>query len=292
MQPEDTVFLEDAVDTKVEAPIETPAVETPEVVIEAPKQSEHELKAIEKGWNPDKEAYEAANPGKKWRPAEDYIERGEIFDTIHNLKRKVTESEKRFETLEQHYQKVKEHTKAEVEKNLRNQLKEASEIGDFDAVNRITDEIVNVKTKSDEGTTTHTPQPNTQLPEEVVHEIREFTQRNAHWFTYDPLDADKYALSSDALAYDNELGSTNPNLPLRQRFDLVEKFIKAKYPHKFVNPKQSAPAAVESGVPASKPSNKEVKISDLPAHHQRVIKTLKPESQKQYIADLKAIGEI
>jgi hypothetical protein len=45
----------------------------------------HELKAMEQGWNPDKDAYEKANPGKKWRPAEDYIERGEIYTTLFTI---------------------------------------------------------------------------------------------------------------------------------------------------------------------------------------------------------------
>jgi hypothetical protein len=291
MQPEDTVILDDSVDTKISAPVETPVVETPEVV-EAPKHSEHEVKAMEKGWNPDKDAYEAANPGKKWRPAEDYLERGEIFDTIHTLKRKAEDSEKRFETLQKHYEKVKEHTKAQVEKELRAQLKQASEIGDVDAVNRITDEIVNVKTQSDESTAKPAPIATNRLPDDVVHAIHDFENRNSHWFTRDPMDYERYAVSSDAFAYEDQIARTRPDLPIPQRFELVEKYVKAKYPQKFVNPKQSAPAAVESGVPASKPSKKEVKISDLPAHHQRVIRTLKPESQKQYIADLKAIGEI
>lgn len=287
---QDTIILDDNVDTSTESASVEAKQESTETQIQ-PQHSESELKAIEQGWNPDKDAYEKANPGKKWRPAEDYIERGELYDTIHNLKRTVDGQKEKFETLERTYQKVREHTKAQVERDLRKQLKDASDIGDIDAVNRITDEIVNVKTQSDDDKPEQKTNPN-NLPEPVVQEIKAFEQRNSHWFTRDPVDFEKYAVSSDAFHYEDMLARTRPDLPITQRFELVEKYIKAKYPTKFVNPNQSRPSTVASATSVATPTRKEIKISDLPAHHQRVIRTLKPESQKRYIADLKDIGEI
>lgn len=292
MENQEDIIILDDVDTNAEPALTETQVESKDTQEQSqPQHSESELKAIEQGWNPDKDAYEKANPGKKWRPAEDYIERGELYDTIHNLKRSVEGQKEKFEALEKTYQKVREHTKAQVEKDLRKQLREASDIGDIEAVNRITDEIVNVKTQSDDGVADKKANPN-NLPEPVVQEIRAFEQRNSHWFTRDPLDYEKFAVSSDAFQYEDMLARTRPDLPLPQRFEIVEKYIKAKYPNKFFNPKQNQPSTVASATSVATPAKKEIKISDLPQHHQRVIRTLKPETQKQYIADLKAIGEI
>jgi hypothetical protein len=102
---------------------------------------------------------------------------------------------------------------------------------------------------------------------------------------------ENFAISVDAAQYENVLAQTRKDLSTADRLKLTEEYVRFKYPQKFVNPNQSKPAAVAAATSVA-PVKTEIKISDLPAHHQRVIRTLKPESQKRYIADLKVIGEI
>jgi hypothetical protein len=286
---EDTIILDDAnVDTGTESPQDLGQQEDTNAQTQQPQHSESELKAMEQGWNPDKDSYEKANPGKKWRPAEDYLERGELYDTIHNLKRTVETQKEKFETLEHHYQKVREHTKSQVEKELRQQLREATELGDVDAINRITDEIVNVKTQQDDAPANN----NNTNPYANDPAVNDFKTRNGHWYTEDPTQVENFAISVDAAQYENVLAQTRKELSTAERLRLTQEYVKFKYPQKFVNPNQSKPAAVAAATSIAPTKKTEIKISDLPVHHQRVIRTLKPESQKQYIADLKVIGEI
>jgi len=90
---------------------EVDAVTTQEQV--TPEQSQqqqtfsdpYEDQAREQGWRP-KEEYEG-DP-EKWRPAKEFVERGELFGKIDHMGKELKETRKALKMLQEHHSKVKE----------------------------------------------------------------------------------------------------------------------------------------------------------------------------------------
>ena len=64
----------------------------------------YESEAREQGWKP-KEEYEG-DP-EKWRPAKEFVERGELFGKIDVLGRELKETKKALKLLQEHNSKIK-----------------------------------------------------------------------------------------------------------------------------------------------------------------------------------------
>src|SRR5574343_943735 len=80
----------------------TPVVETPE---STPQVDPIEIEAREQGWKP-KEEYEG-DPAK-WRPAKEFVERGELFGKIDHMGKELKETRKALKMLQDHHTKVRE----------------------------------------------------------------------------------------------------------------------------------------------------------------------------------------
>ena len=65
----------------------------------------YEQQAREQGWRP-KEEYEG-DP-EKWRPAKEFVERGELFGKIDHMGKELKETRKALKMLQEHHSKVKE----------------------------------------------------------------------------------------------------------------------------------------------------------------------------------------
>ena len=71
----------------------------------APQVDSYEQQAREQGWRP-KEEYEG-DP-EKWRPAKEFVERGELFGKIDTLGKELKETKKALKMLQEHNEKIKE----------------------------------------------------------------------------------------------------------------------------------------------------------------------------------------
>ena len=71
----------------------------------APQVDSYEQQAREQGWRP-KEEYEG-DP-EKWRPAKEFVERGELFGKIDHMGKELKETRKALKMLQEHHSKVKE----------------------------------------------------------------------------------------------------------------------------------------------------------------------------------------
>ena len=65
----------------------------------------YEDQAREQGWKP-KEEFEG-DP-EKWRPAKEFVERGELFNKIDSMGKELKETRKALKMLQEHHAKVKE----------------------------------------------------------------------------------------------------------------------------------------------------------------------------------------
>jgi len=84
--------------------VETPVVQATEQT-QTTQVDSYESQAREQGWKP-KEEYEG-DP-EKWKPAKEFVERGELFGKIDTLGKDLKETRKALKMLQEHHAKVKE----------------------------------------------------------------------------------------------------------------------------------------------------------------------------------------
>jgi len=112
--------------------------------VDEPEYSPAELKAMEKGWNPDKDAIP---DGKEWIGAEEFLRNEQFFNEIHKLKREINTTKKDYEELKKHHIKVAAVEQEKVLRMLLQQKERALEEDDHKAVVSIDNKIMDLKAK-------------------------------------------------------------------------------------------------------------------------------------------------
>lgn len=216
---------------------------------EEPKQQEQQVQAPsyedsarEQGWLP-KEEYQG-DPDK-WKPAKEFVERGELFGKIDHLGRELKETKKALKMLQEHHTKVKEteYQRAvdELKALQKKHLEEGDSAGYLEASELLTDLKAEQKARQVVAETT----PNTPDPRFVS-----WVGVNK-WYQKEP-DMRKFA---DVVGL--EYAQANPSLDPEEVLDFVARKVRHTFPQKFVNPNRNKPSVVEgagSTVPKAKVS--------------------------------------
>lgn len=231
-----------------------------------------ESKAREQGWT-SKEEFEANpdNAGKKWRDAEEFVDRGELFAKIDELSRKYKNTQKTLDQLDAHHKKVKESEYQRALATLKAQKKEALEEGDADALIEIDDRIADVKAAQKVERTTQA-----DLPEELEQ-----------WIGKNPWYETDKEMADDADAIGIGYKAKHPDLSPADVLVHVEKQIKKLYPEKFTNPNRPK-TGVES--PSSRGTSRSASYS-LSPDEERVAKNFERNgimTRDEYIKQLKS----
>jgi len=109
--------------------------------------TEVEIQAAEQGWMP-KDKWEAEGKSlDEWRPAKEFVDRGELFKTIHQTKRDLKQTQAALTALQRHHQYVFEKAHQQAVTDLKKEKREALRSEDLDRVNAIDEEIEEVKTQ-------------------------------------------------------------------------------------------------------------------------------------------------
>ena len=107
-----------------------------------PQLTAAEQKAMEQGWVPQ-DQWEG-DP-EQWRPAKEFLDRGELFKKIEDQNRTIKEFKRALDDLKQHHSKTRETEYARALQALKAQKKTALEEGDADTVIKLDDQIDLVK---------------------------------------------------------------------------------------------------------------------------------------------------
>jgi hypothetical protein len=221
--------------------------------------SETEEKAAKMGWVPQEEW--KGDP-EKWRPAEEFVERGENIVPI--MRERIEKLEKELEVISKlnksELKKVREsayeQAKKEYEKELETLNKEK-----FEAIQEADVE----KYQQVEGKISKLKKPD-EIQDEVpqVNPVFEDWRKKNSWYAPDLTDigdADE-ALTLFANAIGGKIQAEKPGMPPEEFFAEVEKRVRAEFPHKFENPKRKEPGLAESGHQSASKSKKS--FADLP----------------------------
>lgn len=250
----------------------TPEGNTPEPE-NKPQLTAAEQQAMEQGWVPQDEW--EGDP-EQWRPAKEFLDRGELFKKIEDQNRTIKEFKRALDDLKGHHAKTRETEYARAIQALKAQKIAALEEGDAAAVVKLDDQIDLVKDEQSKLKQAAIEQPQEQLNPEFTN----WVDKNKWYETSQPMRA--YA---DALGRDLAYKGLSPSEVLKE----VERQVREEFPQKFRNANRDKPGAVEGSTNKGAKGNNDVVLSDDERRvMQRFVRT-GVMTEKEYMAELKRI---
>lgn len=259
-------------------------VETKEVVKpETAEPSPMETEAMSQGWVPKEEWVESGRDPDEWRPAREFVERGELYRTIHSTKRDLKATQAALSALQRHHQHVFEKAHQQALADLRAAKRMAIREEDHERAAEIDEEIERTK---DEFQTEKTMQEQSMVSpaQTAVPEFNAWVDRNP-WYTQDE-ELREFA-DATGLIYANKNRGVNPVDVLKH----VEASVRKKFPEKF-GVKRAAPNAVASVSRQTKVKPSKDDDIELDETEREIMETLVRSgalTKEQYIADLKKV---
>lgn len=239
--------------------------------------TEVEQRAMSEGWVPQDEW---AGEPEQWRPAKEFLDRGELFKKIEEQKRELKTLRQDIEHLGKHHAEVKAAAYKEALAELRKEKKVALENGDADAVIEIDERIAETREAQKEAD----KQPVMKEPEVQPNpKFVAWQARNAWYGT----DRAMKAVADEVAREQVAKGNTDPEALLAA----VDREIRKEFPHKFENPKRSSASAVEGSTAKARSHTKdsiEDGMSDLEKHIMKRIMFTTGMTKEKYLEEYKA----
>lgn len=249
-----------------------------EGVIVPGERADVENRAREQGWV-SKEEFEAnpRNEGKKWRPAEEFVERGELFDTLKSLKHELVAIKRDFNALADHHKQVAKVEYDRALKTLKEQRAMAAEEGDTATVVKISDAI-------DELKETHKQEVDANRPQGGVHPAFPAWLEQNEWYQSDP----ELRAAADAAAQSYMM--KYPNSPFEDVLQYASKRVKERFMKSKEDTTKQKTQTVESsgGIPVKQKAGKLTK-NDLNDTEKEIMRTLVRSgalTEEEYLNDL------
>jgi predicted RNA-binding Zn ribbon-like protein len=238
---------------------------------DAPAPSPVELEAMDHGWRPEEEfKADAKNEGKKWRSAEEFMDRKSLFDRIEAGNQKTKQLEKTLQQLATHNANIEKVALEKAIAVLKAERKQALADNDLVRAEELRDEMDEIRDKKE------AVQP-IPVATEPAPEFIEFKEKNS-WYQRD----DRLTRYADAVGKELFEKGYSPAKVLRE----VEKEVREAFPEKFRNPnRESAPEMVTSSKRADVGSR-----FQMSAQEEAICKNFVAQgimTREQYISDLK-----
>lgn len=252
-------------------PVDNKAVDqTPE-----PKElSPTEQKAAAQGWVPQDEW--EGDPDE-WRPAREFLDRGELFKKIDAQNQTLKQYKKAIEDLSKHNSRIAEVEYKRALDDLKKQKKDALIEGDADAVIDIDEKMAVVREAQKDAVQA----PRVQDPQELHPVFQSWVQRN-----------DWYNTNKAMRAYADQVGieAGSKGLSPSDVLAEVEREVKKEFAAKFENPRRANAPAVEGSTNKGSGKRDSFQLSDEERRvMQRFVRTIPGYTEKQYIDEMKKI---
>lgn len=235
-----------------------------------------EAEAAKMGWTP-KDQFKG-DPAK-WRPADEFVERGKNMLPIVQAKVKRQESQieeltRTVKDFAEHQSKTEQRAYDRALATLKEQRAAAIAAGDGETFDKVDDAITDLRREVDAKAAKAAAKA--EPGDDPVY--AEWEGRNT-WLK-DP------RMSAFGTAAANYLRSTGETAQGAEFLELVTKEVKTKFPDKFTNPRREAAPAVEGAAPAARKGGKS--YADMPADARAACDRM---AKNGYGSDAKAMGE-
>lgn len=244
--------------------------QTEELQTEAPQYTEREQQAMSFGWKSKDDWVEGGGDPEDWRPARDFLERGEMIGKIRSLTKETQETQRALRATMEQNSKIYQTGYTQAISDLKEQRREALAEGDLLKADDLNEKIVQTQAELEK---VKRP-PVTQQRVDPEHEA--WVEQNT-WYK-DPI-MQKFA---DSLAMEYvrvNAGQVEPN-DVRH---YVAQTIRKEFAHRFEAGKvRGAPNPDGNGSQASSSSKGNTgdtsrlsKIeADMPEEHRQIMKTM------------------
>jgi len=256
--------------------VEPVVTDAPEQVSDQqPQQQEfsYEEQARQQGWKP-KEEYEG-DPNK-WRPAKEFVERGELFSKMESINKDLKDTRKALKMLQEHHTKVKETEYNNALKELKALQKRHLEEGNSDGYLETTELLTDLKAE--------------QKAREVVQETApaQPDPRFVAWVNENRW----YSSNQEMREFADTLGigyrERNPDKDPEDILRYVTEQVRTKFKERFTNPNRNKPSSVEgTSAPAGKKDSFELTQEERKVMNAFV--RTGAMTAEEYINDLKKI---
>lgn len=246
-------------------------------VVQEREYSDVEKRALEQGWVPE-EDFQGTG---KWRSAEEFLDRGELFSKIDDISRRNKSLESALTETRKHLKKVRETEYNRALASLKAAKKDALDVGDSERVIEIDEQIASTKQEAAQELQKMdqpAPVPAAKDPVFVIWENKN------PWYNQDRA----MKVYADSIGEELVLkhGMNNP----RELLQEIERRVKKEFAHKFENPNRAKPGAVE-GVGSKGNGGRASSTFQLTAEETQVMNKLVRHgvmTKEEYIADIKA----
>lgn len=213
-----------------------------------------EAEASKMGWAP-KESFKG-DPAK-WRPADEFVERGKnmlpiVKDKVKRQEKQIAELTRTVQDFAEHMSKTEQRAYDRALATLKEQRKEAVAAGDGETFAKVDDAIDQLKTEAQAKAAKAAAKA--EPGDDPVY--ADWETRNQTWLK----DPKMNAFGESAAAYLRKAGETATGAEF---LELVTQEVKEKFPDKFENPRRAAAASVEGAAPAARKGGKG--YADMPA---------------------------
>jgi len=259
--------------------------ETPELPDKEPEIPQVETEAREQGWLPEEE-FKAAYPDKKWRDAEDFVERGEFMNRIKSLDYRNRTQEKKLSKMAADVGGMKEAFAIAKEAERKRARREIMAERDQAVKDEDSDKAAELETRLDElNETPKAPDQKDEISAEEERIQQEWADKNK-WFATEP------ELQAHAMSYAAVLMKNNKDNLIGMDFlDKVAEETKKRYPEKFPDEQKRTPPKVGA---ARHGASGDVDISSLPQEYKDALKVYSDmgKDPKTIIKQWQSIGAI
>ena len=212
-----------------------------------------EAEASKMGWTPKSEF--KGDPAK-WRPADEFVERGKNMLPIvqasnKRLEREVAELRQTTKEFADHLSKTEQRAYERALADLKQQRKEAIAAGDGETFDKVDEAIADLKKEADAKAAKGADKAGPA--DDPVY--AEWESRQTWLKDPDMAEYGEFAASKLRAAGEKATGA--------DFLELVTKKVKAQFPEKFENPRRAAAPAVEGAAPAQRKGGKS--YADMPA---------------------------
>lgn len=228
--------------------------------------TEAEQRAIEMGWNPDKEALDS---DKEWVPAEEFLRNQRWVDEIKKLKREVRKQQKVTEAFRQQNEIAAKKAYQKAINDLTQAKRRAAQEEDLPKVLAIDERIDQLKEEQQESTAA-------TRATATVHDwdlaFEEFVDNNS-WYS------DNRVMRAFADSVGVQYVKANPNATPDEVYEQVLSEVDREFKTKkgsTAQPEAKSPkaAAVASSSRRTAAKNSKHTINDIPEEHQGIARTL------------------
>lgn len=202
-------------------------------VVETNEVDSYEEIAKEQGWKPKDEFQGDPN---KWRPAKEYVDRGELFSKIDSLGRELKETKKALTMLQEHHSKVRETDYKKALTELKTLQKKHLEEGNSDGYLETTELLNDIK--AEQKTREVVSQYTQQQPPQQEHPTFINWLKENNWYQKN----EEMRQFADAVG--TGYAKLYPNIDPEDVLKYVTTQVKQRYKDSFVNPNRNKPGLV------------------------------------------------